>query len=99
MSGYGKYEWKSHDAVYSGDFKHNTPAGTGTFVWADGSKYIGSVAGGRRNGKGVFEADGVKARARRPSPPHLALSPRCERDAPAFTFRLTPSPRTPPHSE
>ncbi|XP_069762241.1 radial spoke head 10 homolog B isoform X3 [Narcine bancroftii] len=40
--------------IYEGDFSVNTPSGHGTYIWTDGSTYVGDVKNGIRHGQGVF---------------------------------------------
>ena len=58
MDGAGTYNWTAQSVSYTGDFRSNAITGSGTYTWADGSKYEGQVEGGRRHGVGVFTGKG-----------------------------------------
>lgn len=51
--GKGKFTW-ANGVIYEGDFTYNKIEGDGTYLWPDGSKYVGTVINGLRHGFGKF---------------------------------------------
>ena len=41
--------------LYSGDFKHGLMDGTGSYVWPDGTNYVGTFKSNAISGGGVYE--------------------------------------------
>ena len=47
----GRYTWKDSQTVYEGSFEKNMLNGSGSYTWADGSKYEGEILDGLRHGQ------------------------------------------------